>query len=83
MSNPDQRFRSISRTRHFLKSLTDPKRVPNIPTVLREEAQKCLTHYPTPYDMDEAIYGLRLAAQVFAAIEPIPRGKRRPPKNED
>ena len=27
--------------------------------------------------------GLRLAAQVFAAVEPIPRRRNRPPRDED
>ena len=75
-----ERFRAISKTRYLLGALCDVKRTPGIPKPIRDEAAACLKHYPSPLDMDEAISGLRLAAQVFAAVEPIPRRKRRPPE---
>lgn len=78
MTLPRDRFRAIAKTRYMLGALCDPKRTPGVPSVIRDEAAACLKHYPTPLDMDEAIHGLRLAAQVFAAVEPIPRRKRRP-----
>lgn len=80
MTLPRDRFRAISKTRYLLGALCDPKRTPGVPKPIRDEAAACLRHYPTPLDMDEAISGLRLAAQVFAAVEPIPRRKRRPPE---
>lgn len=83
MTLPKERFRAVIKTRHFLSALLDPKRTPGVPAELRAEARRLLKHYPTPFDMDEAIHGLRLAAQVFAAVEPIPRRGRRPPPDED
>ena len=83
MTMPVERFRAIAKTRHFLGALCDPKRTPGIPSALRDEAARCLKHYPSASDMEEAIHGLRLAAQVFAAVEPIPRSRRRPPRTED
>ena len=83
MTLPKERFRAISKTRHFLAALCDPKRTPGIPGPIRDEARSCLKHYPTPLDMEEALHGLRLAAQVFAAVEPIPRRRNRPPRDED
>ena len=83
MTLPNERFRAISRTRHFLGALCDPKRTPGVPAAIRDEARRCLKHFPGAIDMAEAIEGLRLAAQVFAAVEPIPRRKRRPPADED
>jgi len=80
MTLPRERFRAISKTRYQLGALCDAKRTPGIPKPIRDEAAACLKHYPSPLDMDEAISGLRLAAQVFAAVEPIPRRKRRPPE---
>jgi hypothetical protein len=82
MTLPNERFRAISKTRHFLGALCDPKRTPGVPVLIRDEAAKCLKHFPTPLDMEEALHGLRLAAQVFAAVEPIPRRKRRPPADD-
>jgi hypothetical protein len=82
MTLPNERFRAISKTRHFLGALCDPKRTPGVPSAIRDEARRCLKHYPGALDMEEAIHGLRLAAQVFAAVEPIPRRKRRPPADD-
>jgi hypothetical protein len=83
MTLPSERFQSIARTRHFLAALCDPKRTPGVPSAIRDDARRCLKHYPTAFDMSEARDGLRLAAQVLAAVEPIPRSRRRPPPDED
>jgi len=83
MTLPNERFASIARTRQFLGALCDPKRTPGIPKPIRDEASRCLKHYPTPLDMEEAIAGLRLAAEVFAAIEPIRRRPKRPGAGRD
>lgn len=82
MTLPHERFRAIAKTRHFLGALVDPKRTPGVPGELRAEARRLLKHYPTQYDLDEARAGLKLAAQVFAAVEPLPRRKFRP-RDED
>jgi len=79
MTLPQERFASIAKTRHFLCALMDPKRTPNIPKELRAEASRCLKHYPTALDMEEAIEGLRLAAGVFMLVEPMQERRRRPP----
>lgn len=83
MTLPNERFAAIAKTRNLLGAIVDPKRTPGVPKAIREEASKCLKHYPTPLDMEEAISGLRLAAQVFAAIEPIRRRPRRPGAERD
>lgn len=78
MTLPNERFAAIARTRTFLGALCDPRRMPGIPKPIREEASRCLKHYPTALDMEEAIEGLHLAATIFASIEPIRRRPRRP-----
>lgn len=83
MTLPRERFRAIAKTRNLLKALCDARRTPGVPKPIRDEAAACLKHYPSPLDMDEAIHGLRLAAQVFAAVEPIPRKLRRPEREND
>lgn len=79
MTLPHERFRAIAKTRHFLFALLDAKRTPGVPKAIRDEASRCAKHFPSAFDMDEAIHGLTLAARVWAAIEPMPRHKRRPP----
>jgi hypothetical protein len=83
MTLPAERFAAIARTRTLMQALCDPKRTPGVPKPIREDASRCLKHYPTAHDLDEALYGLRLAAQVFAAVEPIPRKMRRPQQEPD
>ena len=83
MTLPRERFAATARTRTFLQSLCDPKRTPGLPKPIRDSAKSCLKHYPTAADLDEALYGLRLAAQVFAAVEPIPKKMRRPEPETD
>lgn len=79
MTLPRERFAAIAKTRHLLGALVDPKRTPAVPKPIRDEASRCLKHFPTALDMEEAIHGLTLAARVWAAVEPLPRHKRRPP----
>lgn len=83
MTLPNERFAAIAKARHLLGALCDPRRTPGVPKAIREEASKCLKHFPTPLDMEEAISGLRLAAEVFAAIEPIRRRPKRPEAGRD
>lgn len=83
MTLPRERFRAIAKTRIFLAALRDPKRVPNIPSEIRHEAGRLLKHYPTDFDLQEAVQGLQLAAQVFALCEPIPKRKFRGPPDDD
>ena len=78
MTLPRERFAAIAKTRHLLGALVDPKRTPAVPKPIRDEASRCLKHFPTALDMEEAIEGLNLAATIFASIEPIRRRPRRP-----
>lgn len=52
MTLPDERYRAIQCTRHFLMSLLDPKETPRIPRAVRGEAYRLLRHYPSDYDLD-------------------------------
>jgi hypothetical protein len=83
MTLPNERFRAIRKTRHLLAALCDPKRTPGLPAPIRQEASSCLKHFPTEHDISEAVEGLRLAAQVFALVEPIPRRKYRKDKDSE
>lgn len=78
MTLPRERFRAVNKTRHFLAALCDPKRTPGVPSEIRQEARRLLKHYPSDFDLSEAVQGLTLAAQVFALCEPIPRKRFRP-----
>jgi hypothetical protein len=77
MTLPSERFAAIAKTRHFLAALLDAKRTPSVPKPIRDEASRCLKHFPTAFDMEEAISGLRLAAEVFTAVEPFTRTRRK------
>ena len=52
MTLPDERYRAIQRTRHFLMSLMDPKETPRVPRAIRGQAYSLLRHYPSDYDLD-------------------------------
>ena len=51
---PNERFSAVSRTRQFLVDLMDPKKTPRVPRNVREQAYRCLKHYPGDWDMEEA-----------------------------
>ena len=53
MTLPDERFRSIQRTEEFLESLLNPKKTPRISKKIREEAGRCLRHYPSYHNLKE------------------------------
>ena len=54
MTLPDERYRAVIRTQDFLISLMDPKKTPRVPKEIREEARRCLRHFPRTFDMDLA-----------------------------
>lgn len=54
MTLPDERYRSVERTREFLYSLIEPKKTPRIPKRIRLLAYSLLRHYPRPQDMEQA-----------------------------
>ena len=45
---------AVENTEKFLLDLCDPKKSPRVPKYVREEARRCLKHYPSKYDMDLA-----------------------------
>lgn len=54
MTLPYERRSAVDRTRYFLYDLLDPKKTPRVPKQIREEAYRCLKHYPLPYEMEQA-----------------------------
>jgi len=54
MTLPDERFRSVHYTREFLRDLLDPKKTPKVPKAIRQQASRCLRHFPWGYHMEEA-----------------------------
>ena len=61
VSLPDERYRSVSNAREFLRSLLDPKLTPKVPKSLRHQAYWILKHFPSDADM-------RLASKDFAKV---------------
>lgn len=54
MTLPYERKNAVDRTRQFLYDLLDPKKTPRVPRTVREDAYRCLKHYPLPFEMEEA-----------------------------
>ena len=54
MTLPIERKQAVLRTEQFLKDLMDPKKTPRVPKAIREQAYRCLKHYPHEYDMEMA-----------------------------
>ena len=71
MTLPDERYRAIQRTRHFLMSLMDPKETPRVPRSIRGQAYSLLRHYPSDWDLE------RLAEKapdvIIREMEPLTR----------
>lgn len=51
MTLPTERTNAVLRTERFLIDLRDPKKYPRVPNAVREEASRCLRHYPSRYNM--------------------------------
>lgn len=49
-----ERRRSVNQTRKFLVELLDPNKTPQVSASIRQEARRCLKHYPSEYDMKNA-----------------------------
>lgn len=49
-----ERRNAVNRTQEFLRDLLNPKKTPRVPKAIREEAYRCLRHYPGKYDMERA-----------------------------
>jgi len=54
MTMPSERHNAVTRTRQFLLDLMSSKKTPNVPSSVRENAYRCLKHYPSEYDMEIA-----------------------------
>jgi hypothetical protein len=53
MTLPYERLRAVVNTKAFLFSLLDPRATPRIPLKIRREAEACLRHYPSQWEMDK------------------------------
>ena len=51
MTTPAERTIAVLNTEWFLIKLCDPKKYPNVPKAVREEAQRLLKHYPSMHNM--------------------------------
>ena len=51
-------YQSVKETYKLLCALIDPKKTPNIPKSLREQAKKCLKHYPVRESQRRILEGL-------------------------
>ena len=51
MTLPCERTSAVLRTEKFLLDLQDPKKTPKVPKHIRQEAYRCLRHYPSQYNM--------------------------------
>lgn len=49
-----ERRNAVNRTSEFLRDLMNPKKTPRVPKEIREEAYRCLKHYPSEYYMERA-----------------------------
>ena len=54
MTMPSERRNAVNRTREFLGDLMNPKKTPRVSKEIRENAYRCLKHYPSEYDMELA-----------------------------
>ena len=54
MTLPIERTHAVLRTEQFLKDLLNPRATPRVPREVREQAYRCLKHYPGNYDMELA-----------------------------
>jgi len=68
MTIPYERYRAVLMTEKFLCSLLDPKKTPKVPKAIREEAARCLRHYPGSYHMEEVA---DKSPEVFEASNPF------------
>lgn len=52
MTVPYERTNAVIWTESFLKDLLDPKKTPRVPRSVRQQAARCLRHYPSRFEMD-------------------------------
>lgn len=69
MTLPDERTRAVLTTRDFLRDLLTGK-YKRVPKEVREQAARCLRHFPGEFDMYQA---LDRAYEVFGDCEMLSR----------
>lgn len=62
-----ERRHAVNRTREFLVDLMNPKKTPRVPKEIREDAYRCLKHYPGEYDIERAA---EQAPEIFGDWDP-------------
>lgn len=55
MTLPIERKQAVLRTEQFLKDLLNPKMTPRVPRAVREQAYRCLRHYPTEFYLKDIL----------------------------
>ena len=55
MTLPIERKQAVLRTEQFLKDLLNPKMTPRVPRAVREQAYRCLRHYPTEFCLKDIL----------------------------
>lgn len=71
MTLPDERYRSLVRTKEFLIELMSSQDTPRVPKVIRQRARSLLRHWPDNYHLELMT---REMPQYFAKeIEPVYR----------
>jgi len=55
---PETEYHSLKETYKLLCNLLDPKKTPNVPKKIREQARHCLKHYPVRRTLDELQQGV-------------------------
>ncbi len=59
MTLPDERYRAVVQTEKFLREILT---TPRVPKSIKDQALRCLRHYPGEWDMQRAAAG---APEVF------------------
>jgi hypothetical protein len=55
MTIPLERSRAIRSTRNFLRDLLNPKKTPKVPKRVRQQAHRCLRHFPSDLDINQEV----------------------------
>lgn len=59
MTLPYEEKRGLQYTGVFLACLLNPKLTPRVPRKIREEARRCLRHYPADYKIELLYEGVK------------------------
>lgn len=52
MTLPDERYRSLVRTKEFLIELLNSQSTPRVPAIIRQQARGLLRHWPDNYHLE-------------------------------